>query len=316
MLMSTQSEIRILIADQEVASAKKLATYLNESGFKTTALFDGMYVADKIMEIRPHFILIDLSLPQFTAFDCLKFLNSKQMIENGETRVIVVSNHNAKQNVEACLMQGAHDYVVKPAKPIDVLTRIALHIQARKRLLKQEELNAAAQDTNYYLHLVELFTKTMALPLPPQQVHYQTIRMLALALNAVRISLIALVDGAPTVIASSDNEKFSMFELKMEKYPELDYVLRTQKSLFIESLKDDAMMSFIKDHMKAVHFNTMIVLPIISHGYLRGIISARFEASTDLTDSEIRICQIASQLIAAYWRTVDVIPKTKPKPAA
>lgn len=236
------------------------------------------------------------------------------MIERGEVRVIVLSNHNAQQNVEACLTHGAHDYVVKPAKPIDVLTRIALHLQARKRLLKVEEINdATVRDANYYLHLVELFAKATTLTKPPRMVHYQLIRMLAVAINAVRISLITLNDVRPTVIASSDNEDFSMFELQIEKYPEIDYILRTQKPLFIESLKDDAMMAFIKDQMKAVHFNTMIVLPIISNGFLRGILSIRFEASSNLLDSEIRLCQIVSQLFAGYWRNVNVIPASKPK---
>ncbi|MBY0313905.1 MAG: response regulator [Bdellovibrionales bacterium] len=313
--MGNNNEVRILIVDQEVTSAKKLMTYLNDSGFKASAIYDGENAGQKIMETRPHFILVDLTMPNFTAFDCLKFLNSKQMIENNEVRVIVLSHHNAQQNVEACLSQGAHDYVVKPAKPIDVLTRIALHLQARKRVLKVEETeDKNSRDANYYLRLVELLAKTITLPTPAEQVHYQLIRMLAFALNAVRISLITFDDTKPTVIASSDKEDFARFELQIEKYPEIDYVLRTQKPLFIESLKDDAMLSFVKDNLKAIHFNTMIVLPIISNGFLRGIISARFEVSSNLNDAEIRLCQIVPQLIAAYWRTMDVIPaKSKTK---
>lgn len=293
--------VKILIADPNVTTSKKLATYLQDSGFSVACLHDGLHVPQKILEFRPHFILIDMMLPAFSGYDCLNFLKEQNILETGNMKVIVLSQHNAKQNVESCLKAGASDYIVKPFNPMDVLTRIALHLQARKRLLAVDEIiDDDIRQTNYYLHLVELIVRAIGVKAEDHHIQFQLLRMLALAIGAVRISLISL-ENKPTVVASSDNEAFKSFQLQIEKYPEVDYVQRTAKPLFIESLKDDAMMAFIKEQMKSVHFNSMIVLPVFENNRLRGILSSRLTESSKLTDADIRLCQIVAQTIGSYW---------------
>lgn len=104
------------------------------------------------------------------------------------------------------------------------------------------------------------------------------------------------------MIASSDNDKFTQFALQIQKYPEIDYVQRTERPLFIESIKDDEMMGFIKEQMKSIYFNSMVVLPIFSDGNLQGILSARMPESTHLNMADIKLCQIAAQVIGSYWQ--------------
>lgn len=308
--------LRILLADQNLTSAKRLSTYLQESGFEVHLLHDGVLAQEHILEFKPHFIIIDLTLPNFSAYQCLEFLRKEDMLENDKTRVFVLSQHNAKQNVEACLQRGAADYLVKPVNPIDVLTRLALALQAKNRVLKETvSKDMASEQLNYYLQLVELFAKTLSVRTSSHQVHFQLLRMLSLAINAVRISLIKLDNGkAPTVIASSDNDKFSQFELNLDKYPEIDYVQRTHKPLFIENLQDDVMMAFIKDQMKSVSFNTMIVLPIFNQeGLITGILSARWAESTQLRDEDVRLCNILAQMVSTFWIFKDQAKLSTPK---
>lgn len=300
-LVMPKQPIKILIADHNSTTSKKLATYLQDSGFSVICLHDGLHVPQKILEYRPQFILIDMMLPDFSGYDCLKFLQDQALLENGATKVIVLSQHNARQNVETCLKMGAHDYIVKPVIPMDVLTRVALHLQARKQIVNVDQIiNEDIRQTNYYLQLVEILIKTIGVKAEEQHIQYQLVRMLSMAVGAVRISLINLKDQ-PTVVASSDNEKFKSFQLQIEKYPEVDYVQRTSKPLFIESLKDDEMMAFIKEQMKSVHFNSMIVLPVVVDGALKGILSTRLSESTHIVDADIRLCQIVAQLLASYW---------------
>ncbi len=295
-------KIRIIMADPNLVTAKKLAGYLTDSGFEVFTLSEGTTLGQKIMEIRPHFLIIDMTMPDFPALKCLQFLQEKGLLSNGELRVIVMSQHNAKQNVEACLKAGAHDYVVKPINPMDILTRIALHLQARRKVQDDTVLQTLElKQANYYLDLAELLIKTLSVRTSSHQIHFQLLRMVAMALGAVRVSLIKL-DETPTVIASSDNERFTQFPLQIQKYPEIDFVQRTERPLFIESIKDDQMMSFIKDQMKSIYFNSMIVLPIFSEGQMHGILSARLPESTNLNMADIKLCQIASQTIGSYWQ--------------
>lgn len=300
------ADVSLLLIDTNSPTTKRLGTYLKESGFNVQMVFDGDQAANKILEIRPKFILIDLAMPDFSATQCLDFLSEKQLLK--DTKVMVLSGHNNRQNVEACLSKGAQDYLVKPIQPMDVLTRIVLLMQAKKKLAQVEEIKSVeSRQANYYLQLVELLIKTAAVKTSSHQINFQLLRMLSLALNAVRISLIN-VNPVPTVIASSDNAGFRQFELKMEKYPELDYVLTTQNHLFIENLGDDASMAFVKENIKTVHFNTMIVLPIIHHGNISGILSARFGDSSNLSDADIRLCQVVAQIFCNYWHIQEIIP--------
>lgn len=308
----SNNKIKILIADANVTTSKKLASYLEDSGFEVACLHEGIHVTQKFFEFRPQFILIDMVLPGFSGYDCLQFLKEQGALDSGETKMIMLSQHNARQNVETCLKMGASDYIVKPVNPMDVLTRIALHIQARKRLLR---INEIAEDDirqiNYYLQLVELFIKAIGVQEDEHKVQFQILRMLAMAIGAVRTSLIQIAPE-PTVTASSDNESFKSFKLQIEKYPEVDFVQRTGKPLFIESLKDNQMMSFIKDQMKAVHFNSMIIHPVFINGELTGIISSRLTESSKVTDADIRLCQIAAQLIGSYLYQVSQRNSSKP----
>lgn len=304
-------KIRIIVADPNSTTSKRLANYLQDSGFEVYTIHDGHTMGQKILEIRPQFIIIDMTMPDFPAIKCLQFLNEKNLLQSGELKVLVMSQHNAKQNVEACLKSGAHDYIVKPINPMDILTRIALHLQARRHvedeaLIKSLELKQA----NYYLDLAELLIKTLSVRTSPHQIHFQLLRMMSMALGAVRVSLIKL-DETPTVIASSDNDKFTQFPLQIQKYPEIDYVQRTERPLFIESIKDDSMMSFIKDQMKSIYFNSMIVLPIFSEGHLQGILSARMPDSTHLNAADVKLCQIASQTIGSYWQLQNLRSQSK-----
>lgn len=296
-----QQEFRVLIADHNITTAKQLDTYLRDSNFVVQTLHDGLHVSKKIMEFRPHFILIDLTLPGFTAFECLDFLNEHKILVGGETRLIVMSSHNAQQNVKSCLQKGASDYIVKPVKPVDVLTRIALHLQARKKLQDVNQIKGQnLRLTNYYLHLAQLLVKTASIKATPHKIQFQLVRMLAMALKAVRISLIT-VNPAPTIRASSDNADFKDFKLQMDRYPEIDYVVRTGKPLFIESLKEDDTMGFVKDLMKSVQFDSMIVLPILQGEEVIGVLSAKMAESTHISDAEIRFCQLGAEVICNYW---------------
>lgn len=304
-------KIRVIVADPNISTGQKLANYLLSSGFEVYTLHDGQQMGQKILEIRPHFIVIDMTMPDFPALKCLQFLIEKNLLQNDDVRVIVMSQHNAKQNVEACLKSGAHDYIVKPVNPIDILTRIALHLQSRQKIKDAELLqNLELKQAIYYLDLAELLIKTVSVRTTTHQIHFQLLRMISMALGAVRVSLIRLGE-TPTVIASSDNDKFTQFALQIQKYPEIDYVQRTERPLFIESIKDDEMMSFIKDQMKSIYFNSMIVLPIFSDGQIQGILSARMPEAGHLNAADIKLCQIAAQTIGSYWQLQSPRQQTK-----
>ena len=77
-------------------------------------------------------VLLDLMLPYATGFQVLR-----QLRGNGDwvnVPVIVVSGKELEQDITQAFDSGANDYLTKPFKPGELLSRIRHHIDIARRL--------------------------------------------------------------------------------------------------------------------------------------------------------------------------------------
>ncbi|MCJ8277298.1 MAG: response regulator [Bdellovibrionales bacterium] len=299
------NEVRVLIADGDNTLSNKLSNYLRDSGFSTKVINNSYLMQKTILEWRPHFIFIDLLFPGFYAQKLLKFLNERKLIGPDGVNVIVMSNHNAEMNVMNCLSAGAEDFIVKPLEMIDVLHRLALLSRAKRFNFENILSNNNEHQVKNYFQMINLLTQATAQNKPVRDLRFELIRMVSLALKAVRTS-VYVTDSEKkriAVVHSSDDQKLSRIDLDLEKYPELQYVLRTEKPLFIESLEKDKTMSFIKHEIKSINFDCMMVLPIMSGPKLRGCVSIKMPKEyRKLTFYDIKIAEVTAQLLAITWK--------------
>ncbi len=297
-------EIRVLIADGDNSLSGRMSRYLMESGFKTKVINNSYLLQKTLLEWRPHFLFIDLLFPGCYAQNCLKFLNERNLLGEDGIHVIVMSKHNAELNVRNCLESGAEDFIVKPLKMIDVLQRLALLSQAKRYNFANIATQNEQQVKNYFQMislLVEATNQTKEVGL----LRYEMTRMVALALKAVRVSIVGTNRERKSieVMRSSDDPNLTGLKLDLAKYPELQYVLRTEKSLFIESLEKDQTMAFVKHEVKSINFDSMMVLPLKRGTALKGCISIRMPKDCKkLSFYDIKIAEIAAQLIAITWK--------------
>ena len=299
------NEVRILIADGDNTLSNKLSTYLRDSGFKTKVINNSYLMQKTILEWRPHFLFIDLLFPGFYAQKCLKFLKERKLLGEGGVHVIVMSNHNAEMNVMNCLAAGAEDFIVKPLQMIDVLHRLALLSRVKQFNFDNILLNNNESQVKNYFQMINLLIQATAQNKEIRPLRFELISMVSLALKAVRTSVI-VTNNLRTrikVIHSSDDPKLFSIDLDLEKYPEIQYVLRTGKPLFIESLEKDKTMSFVKHEVKSISFDSMMILPIYNGNILKGCISIRMpKEHRKLTFYDIKIAEIAAHLIAMTWK--------------
>ena len=82
---------------------------------------------------HPDLILLDLGLPDVDGMEVLK-----QIRQDAETPVIVVSARGMEQEKVGALDAGADDYVVKPFSAAELLARIRVALRHRSSLPKQE----------------------------------------------------------------------------------------------------------------------------------------------------------------------------------
>ena len=117
---------KILLIDDEPQILKFLRISLNSQHYEVLMAENGHRGIAMALELHPDLIILDLGLPD---------LDGKHVLQRlvGETRIpVVVLSVRANENEKvACLMMGAHDYVVKPFSVNELLARIRRTLQIR-----------------------------------------------------------------------------------------------------------------------------------------------------------------------------------------
>lgn len=253
---------------------------------------------------NPSMILYDLVLPEMNAMEFLKKIQRREIPYYNDCPVMVLSSHNAPENVKACIHAGAADFVVKPVSYQDVLSRLAFHMQ-RKR-----QIAAVSADSDkkgeYFLYLTELILKkALCNTGRSSDLVFDLLQMQAMAISAVRCSLVEinheLMTG--TVLRSSDDRNFGGFCLQLQKYPEITTVMQTEKLVAIDDLSGNEIMAKVKSEFKSISFNSMVVCPVLRDGEVYGVVSARrHEDAETMTDAEIRFCQVIASVIGVVLK--------------
>jgi DNA-binding response OmpR family regulator len=298
------NQIRIMVADGDRSFCSRVSAYLKESGFETKAITDSYLLRKAILEWRPHFLFIDLLYPGFYAQECLQFLKMRSLLGPKGIHVVVMSNHTAEMNVRNCLEAGADDFLVKPFQMIDLLQRLSLLTQAKKYNFSALATQNQEKVKNYF-EMISLIVKAATQNKEVPQLRFDLIQMISLALKAVRTSIIEFSDDykLATVIGSSDDDSVDYIPLNLKKYPELEYVIRTRKPLFVESIEKDLTLAFVKHEVKSIQFDSMMVLPLNKGGRLVGCLSVRMpKGCKKLSILDIKMAEITSQVIAMTWK--------------
>jgi len=302
--MSGAINRKILIADGDQISAKKRGEYLRQSGFEVKVTSTNYLAKKAITEWIPDIIIIDLMFTGFYALEALAFIKEKRTIKNQKTKTIVTSKHNSNENVKACIEAGASDYIVKPFTPLELLQRLLLVSQSlappKFQIVHKENPNIP-----HYFQMIELLVETLSVLKPTRQIRWDLVRMIAVTVKSSRSSLISLEDFPQCfkVIASSDAPNIQNLELSPDKYPEVQYVVRTQKPLFIESIKNDKLLFSIHENIQSIQFDSMILLPIFSGPNLKAVLSLRMPDNwMNHSPWKIKIAEIGAQLLASTWK--------------
>lgn len=122
-----QSKTRILIADDDQATAKSLADYLSLRNFEIAFAGSHEESLRTIRSFDPSLVLLDYTLPPIDGGETLERL--KQM--RPELPVIVYSGHAAPEVIFRVSKLGADDYISTPFQLGDVYSKIARAIEKR-----------------------------------------------------------------------------------------------------------------------------------------------------------------------------------------
>jgi len=135
--MDNEGKYNILIVDDEKADLLLLNKILSPKYSVFTAK-TGEEVFERLKDIHPDLILLDIMLPGMSGFDVLR-----QLKETAETRaipVIIISGLTSEFDEEKGLLMGAVDYIMKPFKAAIVLARVNTQLQIVRQIRMIERL--------------------------------------------------------------------------------------------------------------------------------------------------------------------------------
>ncbi|ADU96960.1 response regulator [Thermovibrio ammonificans] len=104
--------MRILIVDDERGIREALKEMLEDEGFEVFTLESGSGVVDKVKELHPRVLILDLFLPGTSGMEVLKELNREGL--TGQVAVIILSGHGTVESAVKAMKLGAFDFLEKP----------------------------------------------------------------------------------------------------------------------------------------------------------------------------------------------------------
>lgn len=120
----------ILIVDDSRADALLLSTALSKAGYEVVVAHDGAAAAGLAMERHPDVILLDMTMPALDGVDVCRRIKAGGA--TASVPVIFVTGHSDTENVLRAFGAGGADYVTKPIRTAEILTRVSLQLRLRR----------------------------------------------------------------------------------------------------------------------------------------------------------------------------------------
>ncbi len=102
---------KILLIEDDPFIIDIYMTKLKESGFSVELAENGKMAFEKIEQIKPDLVILDIVLPQIDGWEVLRKIKSKP--EFKELKVVILSNLGQKEEIEKGMNLGSVKYLIK-----------------------------------------------------------------------------------------------------------------------------------------------------------------------------------------------------------
>ncbi|HHT9111794.1 MAG: sigma-54-dependent Fis family transcriptional regulator [Planctomycetes bacterium] len=130
--MATDSNISVLIIDDEVDMCDMLSHVLGREGFTIYTAHDGNTGLEVFNKESPSVVILDLRMPGMNGMDVLKQIKHT----NSETPVIIITAYGEIQSAVEAIKHGAYNYFNKPFDNEEVVVTVEKAIE--ERAMRQE----------------------------------------------------------------------------------------------------------------------------------------------------------------------------------
>ncbi len=132
---------KILIVDDEATTRLSLAEILQLEAYRVTIAESGEKALEFLEDEAFDLMLLDIKMPGIDGVEVLK--RAGQILP--DCKVILLTAHGSLESAIEAVRQGAHDYLLKPSSPGDILSSVSRAMNERsdtdrrRRLIEQME---------------------------------------------------------------------------------------------------------------------------------------------------------------------------------
>ncbi len=120
---------QILIIEDDVALNEAYMLILKKEGHEVTVAHDGREGMEKVAQLKPDLILLDLLMPRLDGLGFLKQYKAKY--PKRDAKVVVLTNLDQDKEINEALRLGAYKYIVKARTSPKQLAINVNHLVAR-----------------------------------------------------------------------------------------------------------------------------------------------------------------------------------------
>lgn len=158
---------QILIVDDEQSIRTLLDYNLTQAGYETIMAMDGEEAIEKVKQMKPDLILLDLMLPKIDGIEVCKMLRNQQI----NTPIIMLTAKSEELDKVLGLEIGADDYMTKPFSPREVVARVKAVLRRTTAIIEENEVVELLKSgpITIYLDRYEAYLSDVQLEFTPKE---------------------------------------------------------------------------------------------------------------------------------------------------
>jgi CheY-like chemotaxis protein len=136
----------ILLVEDDPVGLKVIENILQNAGYVTHCAQDGRLCLQKVIDLLPDLILMDVVMPYMDGIEACRRLKSDERFRR--IPIIFVTGYTDETTLQAAFNAGGKDYVHKPVSRVELLARVRSSLSESrmiKKLAQEEKLKAALE---------------------------------------------------------------------------------------------------------------------------------------------------------------------------
>lgn len=290
---------RILLAHDDHAFGRTLAWVLEEHGYQVTMAEAGSKVVTHLEADRPDLLVLETSDTE-QGLRVLARVRSDERFD--DVPVLVLASLPDEGRLVEALGLGAGDFMPRPFRVREILTRVKAHLRAGR------ELNRARAEARSRSELIEIL-REIASTLSPGEIYQVLVRRVAQGLGISRCSILLRDpgDGTATVVAAFENPMLQDLRVDLTRYPELRRAFDTGQTVLSDAVASDPLFAETRAAWEregqAVATTSALAIPFTMRDERAGVFYLR-TGGPDVVLNEHDI-QFAEQVIRSAVATIE-----------